>query len=175
MPGIGLSKQNIAKAEKFLLTAKSGSTQHLKSGLHLAVDYDTLKITCQSDSPPTQVDLMTHVLTVRKPFENDNFLVKIIAANKKADNSVELLDQKLYVRYRQPGDKLYPAGMKGSKKLQDVFVDKKIPRNKRATWPVVVNGKNEVVWLAGVAVDRRAMVDPKKHRTINLTCEVKDQ
>ena len=175
MPGIGLSKQNIAKAEKFLLTAKSGSTQHLKSGLHLAVDYDTLKVTCQSDNPPTQVDLMTHVLTVRKPFENDNFLVKIIAANKKADNSVELLDQKLYVRYRQPGDKLYPAGMKGSKKLQEVFVDKKIPRSKRATWPVVVNGKNEVVWLAGVAVDRRAIVDPKKHRTINLTCEVKDQ
>jgi tRNA(Ile)-lysidine synthase len=65
--------------------------------------------------------------------------------------------------------------MKGSKKLQDVFVDKKIPRSKRATWPVVVNGKNEVVWLAGVAVDRRAIVDPKKHRTINLTCEVKDQ
>lgn len=33
------------------------------------------------------------------------------------------------VRNRRPGDRLSPLGMKGHKKLKDVFIDKKIPRN----------------------------------------------
>jgi len=174
VPGIGLSKQNIAKAEKFLFTAKSGSTQHLKSGLHLAVDYDILRVTCQSDNPSKPEDQLTHVLTARKPFESDSFKVKIIPANKKTDNSVEILDQKLYVRYRQPGDKLFPPGMKGSKKLQDIFVDKKISRSRRDSWPVVVNSRNEVVWLPAIMTDRRSVVDSQKNKTIYLTYEAKD-
>lgn len=52
----------------------------------------------------------------------------------------------LEVRVRRPGDRL--AGR--SKKLQDVFVDAKVPRGERATWPVVVRG-DEVVYVPGVA------------------------
>jgi tRNA(Ile)-lysidine synthase len=52
----------------------------------------------------------------------------------------------LVVRTRRPGDRL--AGRR--KKVQDLFVDAKVPRAARDTWPVVASG-DEVVAVPGVA------------------------
>ena len=54
----------------------------------------------------------------------------------------------LKVRTWRPGDRL--AGRK--KKIQDVFVDAKIPRSERETWPLVVRG-DEVVAVPGLVDD----------------------
>jgi tRNA(Ile)-lysidine synthase len=42
--------------------------------------------------------------------------------------------------------------MAGSRKLQDVFVDRKIPRDRRFAVPLVVDDRDRIVWVAGVAV-----------------------
>ena len=52
----------------------------------------------------------------------------------------------LEVRGRRPGDHL--AGRR--KKVQDLFVDAKVPRSERDSWPVVVHGE-DVVAVPGVA------------------------
>jgi tRNA(Ile)-lysidine synthase len=52
----------------------------------------------------------------------------------------------LTVRSRRPGDRL--AGR--SKKVQDLFVDAKVPRGERDAWPLVVSG-TEVVAVPGIA------------------------
>jgi tRNA(Ile)-lysidine synthetase-like protein len=54
----------------------------------------------------------------------------------------------LEVRPRRPGDRL--AGRR--KKLQDVFVDAKVPVAERDTWPVVARG-TEVVAVPGIVED----------------------
>jgi tRNA(Ile)-lysidine synthetase-like protein len=54
-------------------------------------------------------------------------------------------EQGLKVRGWRPGDRL--AGR--SKKIQDVFVDAKIPRSEREAWPLVVRG-DEVVAVPGL-------------------------
>jgi tRNA(Ile)-lysidine synthase len=53
----------------------------------------------------------------------------------------------LEVRSRRPGDRL--AGRR--KKVQDLLVDVKVPREERDDWPIVVKGE-EVVAVPGVAV-----------------------
>ncbi len=53
----------------------------------------------------------------------------------------------LEVRTRRPGDRL--AGRR--KKVQDLLVDAKVPKEERATWPIVVSG-DDVVAVPGVAV-----------------------
>jgi tRNA(Ile)-lysidine synthetase-like protein len=54
-------------------------------------------------------------------------------------------DKALKVRGWRPGDHL--AGRR--KKIQDVFVDAKVPRSEREAWPLVVRG-NEVVAVPGI-------------------------
>jgi tRNA(Ile)-lysidine synthase len=59
----------------------------------------------------------------------------------------------LEVRARRPGDRL--AGRR--KKLQDVFVDAKVPRAERDDWPVVARGE-EVVAVPGIVEDAEVRV-----------------
>ncbi len=57
----------------------------------------------------------------------------------------------LIVRNRRPGDRMRPLGMLGSKKLKALFIDEKIPRDKRQQIPVVLSKKTgKIIWVAGV-------------------------
>jgi tRNA(Ile)-lysidine synthase len=57
----------------------------------------------------------------------------------------------LYVRSWQAGDRIRPLGMRGSRKLQDVFVDAKVPRDRRWRIPVF-ECRGEIVWVPGYRV-----------------------
>ena len=67
----------------------------------------------------------------------------------------------LTVRSRRPGDAFRPLGLGGrSKKLQDFFVDRKVPRDRRGTLPLVVDARLGIVWVAGYGVSEDArMID----------------
>jgi tRNA(Ile)-lysidine synthetase-like protein len=58
----------------------------------------------------------------------------------------------LIVRRRRPRDRMRPAGGRGTRRLQDLFVDARIPRRARAAWPILATAE-QVVWVAGVALD----------------------
>ena len=47
-----------------------------------------------------------------------------------------------------------PAGLRGTKSLQDLFTDRKVPRAFRRSLPVLEAG-GEIAWVAGVAVGER--------------------
>ena len=65
----------------------------------------------------------------------------------------DLCDKALAVRNRQAGDKFRPVGLAGHKKLQDYFVDRKVARGQRDRVPIVVDGKDRIVWVAGYGID----------------------
>lgn len=57
----------------------------------------------------------------------------------------------LSVRAWRPGDRVAPLGMGGRRKLQDIFVDRKVPRELRRRTPVV-EGPCGIAWVAGLCV-----------------------
>ena len=54
----------------------------------------------------------------------------------------------VYVRSRLPGDRMRPLGMQGSRKLQDILVDLKVPRSKRGRLPLF-ECRGEIIWFPG--------------------------
>ncbi len=62
-----------------------------------------------------------------------------------------LLATTLTVRAWEEGDRMSPLGLAGTKSLQDLFVDRKVPRSVRGLLPVVESA-GEIAWVAGVAV-----------------------
>jgi tRNA(Ile)-lysidine synthase len=58
----------------------------------------------------------------------------------------------LFVRNRRPGDRFRPLGAPGRRKLQDVFVDRKVPRAERDRVPLIVDADDRIVWVAGLVV-----------------------
>jgi tRNA(Ile)-lysidine synthetase-like protein len=64
----------------------------------------------------------------------------------------------LAVRTRRPGDRLRPLGAPGRRKVQDLLVDRKIPRDERDRVPIVVDARGRLVWVAGVAMAEECRV-----------------
>jgi tRNA(Ile)-lysidine synthase len=66
----------------------------------------------------------------------------------------------LTARFWRPGDRFWPQGAPGPKKLQDFLVDAKIPRWLRPHLPLLTSA-NEIVWVAGLRVAEPAKVPPE--------------
>lgn len=74
----------------------------------------------------------------------------------------------LTVRAWRDGDRMKPLGLNGTKSLQDLFGDRKVPRSLRRSLPVV-ESDGEIAWVAGVAVSERFRVGPDTLATVRLT------
>jgi tRNA(Ile)-lysidine synthase len=61
------------------------------------------------------------------------------------------------VRNFVAGDRIAPDGMRGTRKVQDLFVDRKLGRARRARWPIVM-ADGRILWIPGIARSRVALV-----------------
>ena len=64
---------------------------------------------------------------------------------------LRLLGPTLSIRTRRPGDRFHPSGMATEKKLQDFYVDRKVPREWRDRIPLVVSEPG-IAWVVGYRV-----------------------
>ena len=82
---------------------------------------------------------------------------KIVALDDtdKTDNYVCHLNSAdinlpLYVRNKQDGDYIEILNLNGKKKVKDIFIDEKIDKNIRNTYPVVVDSEDNIIWIPGI-------------------------
>ncbi|MCG0277687.1 MAG: tRNA lysidine(34) synthetase TilS [Thermanaeromonas sp.] len=76
----------------------------------------------------------------------------------------------LWARNWQPGDRFRPLGMKGTKKLQDLFVDAGIDMRERKRVPIIVSGE-DIVWVAGVRLSEDFKITPETRRALHFVME----
>ncbi len=92
--------------------------------------------------------------------------------DKTAGPNVAYVDQaalgrEVIVRNKLPGDRFMPLGLKGTKKVQDFFVDEKVPAGERDDVPVVESG-GRIIWLGGWRLDERAKVTERTKKIVRL-------
>jgi tRNA(Ile)-lysidine synthase len=80
---------------------------------------------------------------------------------------LECIPSGLCVRNFEPGDRVNPIGMDGTRKLQDIFVDRKLERAHRRSYPVVTL-KEHVAWVPGMVRGNVALVRPDSSKVLRL-------
>ena len=123
----------------------------LGGGLRAVAEYGTLRLSRDRPAePPAPVHLPLPGAARFGDWE--------LEARRGAPGDVSVaarsLGSEALVRGWREGDRMRPLGLGGSKSLQDLFTDRKVPRALRRTLPVVESG-GEIVWVAGVALDER--------------------
>ena len=138
----GVSPSFDAVEQLVEFSGKKEGTQFLDlEGLRIVNEYGVLNVgQASSLSSGRSVQMKEGVGILRGPREASVSWVKVAG-------------REVIVRTARPGDRMNPYGMTGSKKLQDIFTDLKIPKRQRATWPVVVCG-GEIIWLPEYRIAR---------------------
>lgn len=77
----------------------------------------------------------------------------------------------LKVRSFRPGDRFQPLGLRGTKKLKEFFIDRKVPSFERTKVPLLVSGET-ILWVVGYRIDERVKVTRDTKRV--LRAEVRD-
>lgn len=80
----------------------------------------------------------------------------IIKGNNVAYMDMDLLPVGLVIRPRKDGDRFRPFGSKGSKKLKDFFIDRKVPRDERSV-PCLFF-ENEALFIPGYGISDKVKV-----------------
>ncbi len=76
----------------------------------------------------------------------------------------------LIVRSRLDGDRMKPMGLGGTKKLKDIFIDLKIPREKRNSIAVLSDEKG-ILWLMGYKISEDYKIDENTTKVIRISCK----
>lgn len=103
---------------------------------------------------------------------NNHSVVKISDTSDNSNNVCRLNSEEvvlpLIVRTRKVGDRMMVKGMDGSRKVKDIFIDKKIKLEDRDAWPVVTDSKNRIVWIPGI---KKSKFDKKKTESYDIILE----
>lgn len=67
----------------------------------------------------------------------------------------------------RPGLRMKLFGSGGTRKIQDILVDAKIPRSERGCWPVIYHG-DQAIWVAGIRRSDKAPVTGKTRRILRM-------
>lgn len=150
-----------------------GDRLYLPKGLRVIKDYATLVMTSE-----TPVKIGVYVLDV--PGEVVIRETKTVIRTSIEDSAEDYGDGKsvvvldgdrtgltLIVRARENGDYFYPMGFGKKKKLQDFFVDEKVPRDERDSVPIAVL-KDDIVWVAGFRASERFKVTEKTKKFLRM-------
>lgn len=93
--------------------------------------------------------------TIHLPDGNQISLSMISNSDIKEEPNSLLVDSSeielpIIIRTRENGDRMTVRGMKGTKKVKDIFIDSKIPKSDRDIWPVVTDSNDQILWLPGL-------------------------
>ena len=175
----GISFIHIEDIIDLIKTGDSGDRIYLPKGIRVIKEYATLILTSE---PP--VTLGTYSLTVPGEviLKEAGILIKSSVVTEselqttKRDKDrwtysgvfdADKLASPLVVRPRKEGDFFYPAGFGRKKKLQDFFVDEKVPRDERDRVPLVISG-NDIIWVVGYRGDERFKVGEGTEKVVRF-------
>jgi tRNA(Ile)-lysidine synthase len=156
----------------------TGSRIDLPRGLRLVVEYDEVILTLNVEEPPVAA-LPENDVPLAVPGRTRAgrwlFEARIVSAgatppvgeSNEAYLSADALVGDLLVRRRRPGDRFRPFGLAGEKKLQDLFVDAKVPRRLRDAVPIVCD-RDGILWVVGYRIAERARVGSTAKRMLRL-------
>lgn len=80
---------------------------------------------------------------------------------------LDAIAEPITVRQFAPGDRMVPLGMKGAKKLKEIFIERKVPRALRPLVPVLCTSDG-ILWAAGVRRSELARVTEETVRVLKV-------
>ena len=173
----GISFLHIEDMIELIQNGKPGDRLHLPGGIRIIKEYSTLILTSE---PPVKLNMYTLTIPGETILKEAGILIKASIEDReiKVDElkaeattsaffDADKLLLPLTVRPRKSGDFFYPLGFGRRKKLQDFYVDEKVPRDERDRIPLIISGE-DILYIVGYRGDDRYKVTEGTKRVLRL-------
>ena len=130
----------------------------------------------------SEVSIMKESVIEEIKFKNYIIKMKVIDREKDVEFSnnalIKLFDydkieERIVIRNRKDGDKMKPLGIKGTKKLKDIFINLKVPREERDIIPLICFD-DEIAWIVGYKVSESFKITKSTKRVLKISFEGKE-
>ena len=152
--GIGEPEaKHIALLENLVFSPKPSAVAQLPFGVRICRNYDRLEVW------DPQAPLGTYVLPEAGDMEIPGYRIRIVPAREIVNTETVFTVQPqgaLLLRCRHSGDTIKLSG--GTKTVKKLFIDRKIPAQKRLTIPVIVDEKG-LLGVYGIGADQTRVAD----------------
>ncbi len=151
-----LSSIHIESLQSLLSQDHPSGSLDYPGGLKVIKSYQTCLFTFEHDEGREYCYVLEipSVVTLPNGYSISCHIAQDIQHLKKGNDifllSKKDLPQPMIVRTRKQGDKIKLKGMNGRKKVKDIFIDEKIPLHSRNSWPIVEDGKGNILWIPGL-------------------------
>jgi len=128
------------------------------------IEYNKFKVSELKENESYEYEFTDYIeLTNGKSIVVDN-------NTKLTSNYVIYLNSKdiklpFHVRNYKPGDRMSVKNMSGTKKVSDIFIDSKIPKELRDSYPIVTDDLGNIIWIPGV---KKSNFDMKKQEKYDI-------
>ena len=122
---------------------------NLPCGIIVNREYDKLLFTQNIQKEKYKIELEDYnelnngyiIERVSETADKSNFTIKFNSAN---------ITYPLYIRTREDGDRICVKNLGGSKKVKEIFIEEKIPKAIRETYPLLVDATDKIIWIPGI-------------------------
>lgn len=166
----GVTQKHIVSIQKLCDEKKQGKHFIISDEVKFEISYD---------------QLIVYRMQVTEPYEMSYFIgdelvigdhtFKSCDKSSSDRNSITIdLDKikgQLKLRTRRAGDRFYPLGMKGSKKLSDYFINQKIPSLKRDHILLLCDDEH-IIWIVGYRMSEKYKIDHSTQNTVTFKYEI---
>lgn len=178
-PGVRWARVHLDTIMSIVHGENPSAQVDLPGGLRVFREYDRLWVVVGRQEPPEPYSMVvTNPGEVVAPSTGTILRFQIMEPGSdcvpgSADARIAYFDGDraefpLTVRSPVPGDRIKPWGLKGSRKLKNIFIDLKVPRRLRTTIPVLEKDR-EILWIPGIRRGRAAPVDSGTQRVLKVT------
>lgn len=133
----------------YLLETEKNKSIDLPLGLKAIREYDKLIFVRETENKDYYLELQKEVL-----LPNGDKILKVDSSDDTSNNTIFLnshdLHLPLYIRNRKEKDKINIKNSQGHKSIKSLFIDEKIPKSERATYPLLVDNENTILWVPGL-------------------------
>lgn len=143
------------------------------NGLRIRTSYNDLIFEKNKKNNDNEPNLLYTNLNKGINIINDNLSLSIEDSIEISQSLSEitipkdLITGSLVLRNRKEGDKLRPLGLNGTKKLKDIFIDKKIPRDKRDNY-YILSDEERIYWVLGLVKSEDTSMKSSKDQYIKI-------
>lgn len=101
------------------------------------------------------IQTKSYIIPLKSYNEIGNIILKIEKFENSDGNDICRLNKKniklpLYIRNRKNGDYIILKGLNQKKKISDIFIEKKIPKEKRNNYPLLVDDNDNILWIPNI-------------------------